>query len=752
MGTPISHHRELTDGLSEEAADACARICETVSHLRSQKANRFRMSVRHHMERLAAHPLSGDIFPGAVRLSRLGWALVIPYLEAVARLEHRPEAIETWTRIAMELARLDLDVASAFLERTPDFLSNLGPGNLFDWGELARSALDRWGKPVWKPVRAYLEAAAENECAYPLKRWDFFLEQSAAIAERSTAAAAAFIRHGNRACLLLDANGVREWVARGIAASDTEEELLKYFIGTSSKAMEHRDGLVSGVPLKDKSNTLSLICEAALGRPVKIRSNISLARVKGFTGAAATDGRAVYLPDRLPDFDAYKLMALHQTFLMDCGALRTGGGLTARDPVALHVEADRRLAERLPGMRPKMAAQSPGELPRGYPFTDPRRVGDPLPWWGDFLPELVAETDAAIDSVKEKAVDYTDLPPEMIEALLAGLIVDGTRDESRLMALLREMFDHLEFSSPDPEELRENVKTFFYREWDKDLSDYKLEWCMVRQRLPDDAPNDFVKELKERLPGIIKLIRRQFMLLKPERFKKYKAQPAGDHLDIDALVAALVDRKSGSYLSENVYIWRDKRIRDVASLFLLDTSGSSEERVDGRRVIDIQKEAMALMAEALDSLGDPYAVFGFSTQGRFRVNLFQVKDFGEDYTERVQHRLGNLRPDGLTRMGAVIRHGIHKLESVSAAVRLMVILTDGMPYDLEYGNLDYAIADTRKAILEARRRRIHPFVITSDKKSEGYLRRISQETQSIILPKVELLPSLLPAVYKRLTV
>ena len=102
-------------------------------------------------------------------------------------------------------------------------------------------------------------------------------------------------------------------------------------------------------------------------------------------------------------------------------------------------------------------------------------------------------------------------------------------------------------------------------------------------------------------------------------------------------------------------------------------------------------------------------------------------------------------------MGAVIRHAIYKLDGIDAAVKLMIILTDGRPYDTEYGNLDYAIADTQKAVQEARRKRIHPFIITSDKKGSTYLKRIAPQTQSIILSKVDLLPTLLPAIYKRLT-
>jgi nitric oxide reductase activation protein len=181
-------------------------------------------------------------------------------------------------------------------------------------------------------------------------------------------------------------------------------------------------------------------------------------------------------------------------------------------------------------------------------------------------------------------------------------------------------------------------------------------------------------------------------------------------------------------------------------------SGSTENRVQGRRVIDIQKEAMVLMAEALDSLGDPYALYGFTSEGRFRVDFFHIKDFHEPYGEHVQYRLGNVQPMELTRMGAIIRHAIYKFDNLSAAVKLLIILTDGRPYDYEYGGLNYAIADTKNAIQEARKHRIHPFIITSDKKGASYLKRISPQTQNIILRKVELLPIMLPAIYKRLTV
>lgn len=741
---------DLLSKVSPTSQAAYLKICASMAHLRSRKSRAFFVQTFKYIESVDTRPLRDIILRGGINLSSLNWALVQPYFNTVGLIAQNEDSIDQWSRCACDLAGCDIDVALTFLEQTPVALENLGAENLLTWGTQALEALN-FERNMWKAVKAYLMEAAGGRCGFALSRWRFFLEQAIRIVEVSPSAAEAFIQLGNQACLLLNDQETTDWVTAGLSVCQSDAELVNYFSGTSLKALEKRDGLATGIALKDQSNTLSLICEAFLGRPVKIRSNISLLGKKEFTGGAATDGRSIFLPDMVPSFGLFKLMALHQTLLLDRGKYVEASAKIFFDPVRIHLETDRKLLEKLPGLLSEMEDYVEGGLSASYPRKLKRRNVS-MPWWGNILPDLVSETDATIEKIKERASAYGDLPPELVETLLAAMMAEGQRDEDELWEAFREMIDNLEFVSPDAEELQENVKTFFYKEWDDNLSDYKLEWCLVRQRLAKDDPNPFVEEVRTRLHGIIALIRRQFMKLKPERFRKYRAQPIGDGLDIDALVQALVDMHAGSFLSENVYIRRDKRIRDVAVLFLMDISGSTEEKVNDRRVIDIQKEAMVLMAEALDSLEDPYAIFGFTSEGRFRVDLFNIKDFNEPYSQRVQHRLGSLEPMGLTRMGAVIRHAIYKLDSVPAAVKLMVILTDGRPYDLEYGNLDYAIADTKKAIQEAQRHRIHPFIITSDKKSTDYLKRISPQTQSIILPKVELLPTLLPAIYKRLTV
>ena len=755
MTSNTQHFSQAQPTISKAASETYRLMEGAVSHLRPRKSKVLLALTLEQITAIDQTRYGQHLLKCASDLCRLNWALILPFFETAQKLKETKDLISPWSKMAFDLARHDIDVAVTFIEQTPAAMEHRGTASVMLWGELALETLiaaERIAK-IWKAVVSYLIAAASYQCGYPLSRWKFFLEQALRIAEVSPSAAEAFVQMGNRMCLLLTDQETANWVDEGLKSCRLEKEWVNFFSGTSLKALETRDELATGIALKDRSHTLSLICEAALGRPVKMQSNTALIGYKNFSGGAATDGRTIFLPDTSPSFGLLKLMALHQAMLLDHSRYLENRGKIYFDPVPIHLDADQRLTKLLPGLITEMRATVENHLPMSYPAKLDKNIAVPLPWWGDILPELILETHATISQIKKQASEeYEDVPPEVIDTLMAAMMAQGERDGDALWEMFREMLDNMVFESPDAEELQENVRTFFYKEWDQNLSDYKLDWCLVRQRLPDDEPNDFVDELRDRLHGIIALLRRQFTKLKPERFRKFRAQPTGDALDIDALVQARVDMRTGSFLSENVYIQRDKRIRDVAVLFLLDLSGSTEEQVSGRRVVDIQKEAMALMAEALESLDDPYAIYGFSSDGRFRVDMFTVKDFNDPYDKTVQFRLGNLEPLGLTRMGAVIRHGIYKLEGISATVKLMVILTDGRPYDLEYGTLDYAIADTGRAIREARRSRIHPFIITSDQKGADYLRKISADTQSIVLPRVESLPTLLPALYKRLTI
>ncbi len=753
MNIHDDHQEEI--GVNNIAEQMYKVAKEAVGHLRSRTSKGFLLEVEREIQEVEKDTDNIKILSEALQICELNWALVVPFFSAAKKVPSSDNLLFEFSKLAQQIARHDIDAAIAFLDRTPSALQNFEHHkDLILWGKQGVAAFHGAtnNRKIWRAVKAYFVEASQSNCGYPLERWSFFLGQAIRIADVSVDATEGFISHGNRVCLMLTETETIRWIDKGLNSCDTEQELVNYFNGTSLKAIETSDCLVSGVPLKSKRNTLSIICEAFLGYPVKIQSNTVLLGCKGFNGGAATDGRTIFLPEIASNFALFKLMALHQAMLLQRHPFTSLEGSIISDPAQIHLDADERLIRQLPGLLHDMNEYSEDHHIDQHPEKLQRTGPVPKAWWGDILPDLMKETDETITLVKEKVADqYGDIPPELLEALLSTLMAGGEREPNALLKLLSEMLDNIEFASPDAEELQESVKTFFYKEWDQTTGDYKMDWCQVRQRIAKEHVNDFVPNIQERLRGIILLIRKQFMKLKPETFRKYKAQPTGDALDIDALVQSVVDMRSGAAMSENVYIRRDKRIRDVAVFFLVDLSGSTDEEVNGRRVIDIQKEAMVIMAEALDVLGDPYAIYGFSSEGRFRVDMFNVKDFNEEYDEKVQYRLGNLQPLGLTRMGTVVRHATYKLDEVPAAIKLLVILTDGRPYDMEYGNLEYAISDTKKAIQEARNKNIHPFIITSDKKGSDYLQMISPQTECVILPKVELLPTLLPALYRRLT-
>jgi nitric oxide reductase NorD protein len=187
-----------------------------------------------------------------------------------------------------------------------------------------------------------------------------------------------------------------------------------------------------------------------------------------------------------------------------------------------------------------------------------------------------------------------------------------------------------------------------------------------------------------------------------------------------------------------------------APLFATD-----QQKPKAKRIIDVEKEALVVMAEALESIGDEYAVYGFSGYGRDNVEFFVVKDVEERYSEAVKRRIDALKPYRSTRMGPPIRHAIQKLYRRPARLKTLILLSDGYPQDFDYGKdrrgKDYGIQDTRVALQEARRKGIHTFCITVDREGKSYLPEMCGEDKFIVIENVARLPQLLPKIYRGLT-
>ena len=302
---------------------------------------------------------------------------------------------------------------------------------------------------------------------------------------------------------------------------------------------------------------------------------------------------------------------------------------------------------------------------------------------------------------------------------------------------------------------------FSYDEWDRELNDYRVGWSRVIEKKVKQGDRNFVELARSRYRGVISSIRHQFQLMKPENLTRINREIDGEDYDLNALVEYVVDKRADASPSENIYTKRLRKQRDVAVSLLLDQSSSTARTITrnplqpythpGRRIIEIEKEGLVLMSEALEAVGDVYSINGFTSEGRRNVKFYVVKDFSEKYSEEIEKRIGGITFQNNTRMGAAIRHAAAKLKRQESRTKLLIILTDGRPYDHDYGDARYAREDVREALTEAKMQGITPFCITIDRESEAELRDLYGDVGYTIIDDVLSLPERMPNIYRRLT-
>ena len=290
----------------------------------------------------------------------------------------------------------------------------------------------------------------------------------------------------------------------------------------------------------------------------------------------------------------------------------------------------------------------------------------------------------------------------------------------------------------------------FYAEWDHGTMQYKRNAVIVRVRpARETSPEWATATLAEHAP-LVRRVRERFERLRARRTRLPRERD-GDELDLAACVGALVDARSGHAVDERLYIAVRPARRELAILLLVDVSGSTDTFVTKTlQVIDVEKIALLLAAEALDALGDRYAMLAFSGKGAHAVHVWTIKDFTERNGATVRGRISALAPDANTRLGAAIRHATALLDAQSAGHRLLLILSDGKPNDIDAYQGAYGIEDSRQAINEARARDVFPFCLTVDHEEPEYLKRIFGPAGYSILPRPDQLPRVLIDVVRNL--
>ncbi|MBI4755771.1 MAG: nitric oxide reductase [Betaproteobacteria bacterium] len=286
-------------------------------------------------------------------------------------------------------------------------------------------------------------------------------------------------------------------------------------------------------------------------------------------------------------------------------------------------------------------------------------------------------------------------------------------------------------------------------EWDWRRHELKPGFCRLQTMTARDAT---AIPLPERLRRPARKLRSQFAALAPAR-RWLKAQPEGTELDIDACVRLHTDRLAGQHFAAaGAYLAQNRHERDLACLVLADLSLSTDAWVsDEQRVIDVIRDSLMLFGEALGATGDAFALHGFSSLKRSLVRFHEIKDFAAPFDSAARGRIAALKPGYYTRMGAAVRHAASILERQPAALRLLLILSDGKPHDIDLYEGRYGIEDTRHALINARSKGLKPFCVTIDREGAAYLPHLFGPGGFTVLRKPEELPLRLPQLYAQLT-
>jgi nitric oxide reductase NorD protein len=306
--------------------------------------------------------------------------------------------------------------------------------------------------------------------------------------------------------------------------------------------------------------------------------------------------------------------------------------------------------------------------------------------------------------------------------------------------------------APAPTERDSTSAGIVYPEWDHRLGAYRQRGAVVWSRPAPAGSGLWVEDVMARHAALVRRVRRRFDGLRPRR-QRVGRQEDGPDLDLSVYVAAFADWRAGHPGDDRFYAAARPARRDLALALLVDISASTDSWISGRlRIIDVEKESLIVLLEALDALGDRHAALTFSGEGAGGVRVLTVKDFAEPVGVEVRRRVAALESDGYTRTGAALRHASALLARQPARHRLLLMLTDGKPNDVDHYPGRYGIQDTRQAVAEARLQGLVPFCLTVDREAPAYMPSIFGPRGYALLRRQELLPAVLVEVVRRLLV
>jgi len=294
---------------------------------------------------------------------------------------------------------------------------------------------------------------------------------------------------------------------------------------------------------------------------------------------------------------------------------------------------------------------------------------------------------------------------------------------------------------------------FHYSEWDYQIQLERPSWTTVLEKRPKPGDMLIIDEIAAQHKRIIAQMKFLLDAMQPQGVTRIRKLEDGDELDINAAIMSSIDMRMGMQPDPRIMMRSVRKIRDISVLVLLDLSESTNDKVAGQEhtVLDLTRQATVLLADAISKVGDPFAIHGFCSDGRHGVEYQRFKDFDQAYNEVPKARLAGMTGQLSTRMGAAIRHSTHYLKYQRSAKKLLLVITDGEPADVDVRDPQYLRYDTKKAVEEAGRNGVVTYCMSLDPRADQYVSRIFGAKNYMVVDQVARLPEKLPLLYAGLT-
>lgn len=294
---------------------------------------------------------------------------------------------------------------------------------------------------------------------------------------------------------------------------------------------------------------------------------------------------------------------------------------------------------------------------------------------------------------------------------------------------------------------------YHYPEWDYQVQLHRPNWATVLEKRQPRGEQELIEQILVEYKPVASRLKHIIDALQPRGLVRQRRQEDGDEIDLNAAIRAMIDIRMGEMPDPRINIRYIRKTRDLAVLVLLDLSESTNEILPGsdRAVIQLAREATTLLAWAIDGIGDPFAIHGFASDGRHDVQYYRFKDFDQPFDDQAKARLAGMQGGLSTRMGAALRHAGKFLLRQPQQKKLLLLVSDGEPADIDERDPQYLRFDTKKAVEELATVGVMSYCLTLDPEADEYVSRIFGPNRYTVVDHVQRLPERLPSLFVSLT-